>query len=97
MTNREVFKKFAARQEGQAGSVRSVSISGGVLLYSYATPIAVFPTYADGPTFTTRKFSATTSKQQTQAKAECGIYYTLTDEDFRAAARAMGADFSMAR
>ena len=97
MSNREVFQKFASRQPAQGGSVRSEQASGGVVLYSYATPIAVFPTHAYEPVFTTRKFSVTTSKQQSQAKAACGSYNTMDDEDFRAAARAMGADFSLAR
>lgn len=97
MTNSEVFYMFADRQEAKGGSVRSERTPYGVVLYSYATPIAVFADTDAAPVFTTRKFSVTTSKQQAQARRACFHVIDLDDETFRTVAARLGADFRMAR
>lgn len=97
MTNAQVFAAFASRQSAQGGSVRSEQTANGVVLYSYATPIAYFANGVDLPVFTERRYSQTASKQQTQAKRACGSWHELAESDFRPAARAVGASFNFAR
>lgn len=98
MTNREVFRAFAANKQGEAHHVKSRRTETGVLvLYSYTTPIA----YRDGEAavFDERKYSVTTGKQMTQAKAEFAAYdvQTAPHDAFRAALRFAEADLGMAR
>lgn len=97
MTNSQVFGAFANRAHAEANSVRSERTPDGVVLYSYATPIAFFRDDADKPVFTLRRYSQTTSKQQTQAKNACGAYDEVVEADFRPAAREVGASFALAR
>lgn len=97
MTNAEVFRSFANRHAAKGGSVRVEETLYGVVLYSYSTPIAFFPDAHEIPTFTLRKFSVTTSKQQNQARAVFGTTRNLTPENFVAEAKTYGADFGFAR
>jgi hypothetical protein len=97
MTNNQVFTAFANRAAANGGSTRSVRTTGGVVLYSYATPIAFYGDEMATPTFTTRKFSVTTSKQQRQAKSACGGYSEMDEPEFRERAVAVGAYFGAAR
>ena len=97
MTNAEVFAAFAARNTAQGGSVRSVRHANGVVLYSYSTPIAYYADSMSLPVFTTRRFSVTTSKQQSQARGACGAFESFPPEDFVTGAKLVGASFSFAR
>jgi hypothetical protein len=98
MTNAEVFAAFASRQSAEGGSVRSERTSNGVVLYSYATPIAFYEDAESFPVFTPQRFSQTTSKQQTQAKRAChGHVDALDREDFHKSAQNVGASFLLAR
>jgi hypothetical protein len=97
MTNAQVFAAFATRSEAKGGSVRSERFAEGVVLYSYSTPIAYFPTQADRPVFTERRFSSTTSRQQSQAKRACGSWDEKSDADFRTFGKQLGVSFAFAR
>lgn len=97
MTNAEVFSAFARREGMQGGSVRSIKTDRGSVLYSYSTPIAVFVNDTDVPVFTTRRFSVTTSKQQSQAKAIAGAYREVDAAEFKSIATKVGASFTFAR
>jgi len=97
MTNRQVFAAFASRSTGQASSVSSRRHANGVVLYSYAAPVAYFADGMPRPVFTERKFSQTTSKQTTQAKQACGAFESMPAEDFVTGAKLVGADFGLAR
>jgi hypothetical protein len=68
-----------------------------VVLYSYATPIAVYAKGAAHPVFTERRFSVTTSKQQSQAKRAFTVWHEYTDDSFRVLATQLGANFGSAR
>lgn len=101
MTNAQVFVAFASRSAAKGGSVRSERTSNGVVLYSYATPIAYFGDDANDaglPVFTPCKFSKTTSKHQSQAKRAChGHVDALDGQDFVTGAKLVGAYFGFAR
>jgi hypothetical protein len=97
MTNAQVFAAFASRKPANGGSVRSERTSNGVVLYSYATPIAYFANDGYLPVFTLSRYSSTTSRQQTQAKRACGAFDEAGAADFRTNASAVGAYFGMAR
>lgn len=97
MTNSQVFAAFAARAAADGGSVHSERTPKGVVLYSYGTPIAVFADNAERPVFTTRKFSVTTSKQQSGALRACGLVDFECPEDFVTHAKIVGASFALAR
>ena len=96
-TNTEVFYAFANRHADEGSAVRVEDTPFGVVLYSYATPIAFFTSDAEVPVFTTRKFSVTTSKQQSQARRIAGAYTDLDDAEFRIQATRIGASFALAR
>jgi hypothetical protein len=67
------------------------------VLYSYATPIAFFADDHEIPSFTLRKFSVTTSKQQSQARREFATTRNLSAENFVREATKVGASFTFAR
>lgn len=96
-SNDEVFDAFSRRVGAQGGSVRSQRHAKGVVLYSYSTPIAFFPDEHDVPTFTMRKFSVTTSKQASQARAKFPTVRNLPADNFETEAKRCGADFAFAR
>jgi hypothetical protein len=102
MTNSQVFAAFANRAHAQGGSVRSERTANGVVLYSYATPIAFFGDEEPNPVFTTRQYSVTTAKQKSQAKRAVEsrgalALDALDYEDFKASAKTYGASFALAR
>lgn len=96
-TNREVFIAFAKHEAKSSSSVHSERAENAVVLYSYATPIAYLKDGEDVPVFSDRRFSATTSKQQTQAKAVFTEVQMVDDHIFRMYAEKVGAYFGMAR
>jgi hypothetical protein len=99
MSNKEVFTAFAHNRVARGGNVRAERAETGTLvLYSYATPIAYT---IDGSEwiFDERKYSVTTSKQVSQAKAVLPERCIRTEAhaDFRAAVRELGVYLGMAR
>lgn len=97
MTNAQVFSAFAKGAHCVGNSVRSeVLPNGTVVLYSYATPIA-FRSPEGDYFFTQRKFSVTTSKQQSQAKGAVRNFTTMDDDLFRKLATEDGVSFAGAR
>lgn len=96
-SNSQVFAAFSNRATAQGDSVRSVVTDNATVLYSYGTPIAYFPDHSRQPTFTTRKFSATTSKQATQARSFFDDVEVFSPEDFVTGAKMHGADFGWSR
>lgn len=97
MTNQEVFAAFANRAEANGRAVRSERTPFGVVLYSYATPIAYLTDDDTVPVFTERRYSPTTGKQKSQAMREFPEVVEVRDEVFRNAAQRYGAYFGMAR
>jgi len=100
MTNAEVFNAFATKRIAKGGSVRTEAIAGGtgVALFSYGTPVAV-NTDEHGIVFDARKYSVTTSKQQSQAMSACTTYgYEVAyPEAFRNLCRETGTYLGAAR
>lgn len=101
MSHREVCRAFAAGREGDGGNLRSERASGGVVLVSYSTPVALLRDGAPTALFTARTFSVTTAKQMTRAQQACAAaglsVEALTEDAFHAAAKRLGADLSAAR
>lgn len=96
MTNAQVFEAFAYGGEAKGGSVRSEQQGDALVLMSYSTPIAFRDSDANY-FFTERKFSVTTSKQQSQARSAVNTFMTLDDNRFRDEARKHGVYFGGAR
>lgn len=96
MTNHEVFEAFAAGQPGESGSARSLELkSGWFALYSYATPIAL-RTPSGQIVFGERRYSATTSKQITQARRSCPGSALIEQDLFVRDLIALGAELGRA-
>jgi hypothetical protein len=103
-TNAQVFAAFAQGRTAKGGSVNSVAHPNGVVLYSYATPIAFncsfehnFGTDSESPIFDERKYSVTTSKQTNAAKRACGTYTEINHSVFRDLCAAQSISVSNAR
>lgn len=99
MTNREVFRAFAAGLEAVGGSVASRAFGDVVALYSYGTPIALRdPSRAAAVTvWDARTYSPTTVKQRSMAQAVCGGAFVLDHDAFRDRCREAGVDLTGAR
>lgn len=100
MSNREVFRAFAAGLEAEGANVASRRFGNALALYSYQTPIALRVEAQSGGHLTlwdSRTYSATTAKQQSQATAILGGAFRLPHEEFRGRCRAEGVDLTGAR
>ena len=96
-SNADVFEAFANGRRARSATVSSEHVQGATVLYSYDTPIAFIADDSGTAHFDARKYSPTTSKQVTQAKAACAAHRDMEHESFRGVVAAMGAQVAYAR